>query len=336
MASTLPDFPKFDQHLNAANASAEWEKWISRLENLFVALDIDNAERKKALVLYYAGDATFDIFENLPALTAEEAGEMDEYRKCKAMLAKYFKPRNNFEINVFKFHKMNQDVAEPFDNFVVRLREMAKQCDFHDSEKEIKRQILMGCRSKKLRRDGLTNEGWTLNKVIQEGQNLEASELQAGIFEGARKLDANVQNVQKYRPKNETRPQSGFNQSKTGMGSKLGNSKTCYCCGGKFPHIGGKTACPAFGKTCAVCKKQSHFAKMCKSKTRSVQACDNDNDISDDNIENASSSDNDGDILYVNAVNNPIMVMVELKIGHKNGNIAMELDTGSAVSLMGK
>ena len=63
-------------------------------------MDITNAKRKKAILLYYAGDATFDIVENLPPLPEEEAAEMD-YEKCKEMLIRYFKPRNNFEINVF-------------------------------------------------------------------------------------------------------------------------------------------------------------------------------------------------------------------------------------------
>ena len=90
MASALPDFPKFEAE--EQNASAKWNKWTQRLENLFLALDISDATRKKALLLYYAGERTFDIYENLPDLSAQEAANRDVYEQCKLQLTKYFKP----------------------------------------------------------------------------------------------------------------------------------------------------------------------------------------------------------------------------------------------------
>ena len=39
------------------------------------------------------------------------------------------------------------------------------------------------------------------------------------------------------------------------------SSKTCYNCGGSWPHSQGK--CPAYKKTCNKCGGQNHFAKMC-------------------------------------------------------------------------
>ena len=100
--NSLPEFTKFDPCINSQNAAQQLDKWLLRLENLFLAMDINNAKRKKALLLYYAGDATFDIVENLPQLPAEAAEGKDDYEICKESLKRYFKPRNNFEINVFK------------------------------------------------------------------------------------------------------------------------------------------------------------------------------------------------------------------------------------------
>ena len=38
MAASLPNFPPFSVH--EGNAEIRWRKWISRLENLFISLDI--------------------------------------------------------------------------------------------------------------------------------------------------------------------------------------------------------------------------------------------------------------------------------------------------------
>ena len=40
MATGLPDFPAFDLNCDATSLGITWKKWSSRLENLFVALDI--------------------------------------------------------------------------------------------------------------------------------------------------------------------------------------------------------------------------------------------------------------------------------------------------------
>ena len=45
-------------------------------------------------------------------------------------------------------------------------------------------------------------------------------------------------------------------------------SGSCFNCGGAYPHDGGKTSCPAYGKDCRSCNKKNHFAKFCKSAGR--------------------------------------------------------------------
>ena len=40
------------------------------------------------------------------------------------------------------------------------------------------------------------------------------------------------------------------------------NNRTCYRCGGQFPHT---QKCAALGKTCYSCGKLDHFAEVCRS-----------------------------------------------------------------------
>ena len=50
MDHQLPVFPTFNYEVSKANASAYWNRWINRLENLFVAMDLedDDDKRKRA------------------------------------------------------------------------------------------------------------------------------------------------------------------------------------------------------------------------------------------------------------------------------------------------
>ena len=39
-------------------------------------------------------------------------------------------------------------------------------------------------------------------------------------------------------------------------------------------HVGGRRQCPAYNRTCAICHKVGHFAKVCRSKQAQQQAGD--------------------------------------------------------------
>ena len=63
MAASLPNFPSFPVHEN--NAETRWRKWINRLENLFIGLDIKDKKRQRVLLLHYAGEDVNEIFDTL-------------------------------------------------------------------------------------------------------------------------------------------------------------------------------------------------------------------------------------------------------------------------------
>ena len=95
MVSALPVFEPFDIHCHGNNA-VHWCKWISRLENVFIAADV-----KDALLLHYSGESLFDIYETLP-----DMGE--DFKTLKDKLGKYFQPKKNkeYETNSDRLDKM--------------------------------------------------------------------------------------------------------------------------------------------------------------------------------------------------------------------------------------
>jgi hypothetical protein len=100
MAAALPEFQPFDVNCEPTSLGITWKKWISRLENLFVALDIKDEHRKKALLLFYGGEDLSDIFSTL----AEESDET--YKLAKVKLDAYFEPKVNLTYEAYHFRKL--------------------------------------------------------------------------------------------------------------------------------------------------------------------------------------------------------------------------------------
>ena len=60
-------------------------------------------------------------------------------------------------------------------------------------------------------------------------------------------------------------------EEKEYMRAGMAGMNLCQFCG--YCHKRGRS--PAFGKTCNVCHKQNHFAKVCKATTKEVHTVDN-------------------------------------------------------------
>lgn len=60
--SGIPSFSAFDVYGEDSSIWARCSKYVAKLENLLVAMNIDSRKRKKALMLHYAGDEIFEIY----------------------------------------------------------------------------------------------------------------------------------------------------------------------------------------------------------------------------------------------------------------------------------
>ena len=76
-AINLPTFPEFELQPRD-RAPTRFEKYVKRLNNMFTAMGITHASRKKAMLLHYVGEETCDVFETLTV--PEPTDESDEYR----------------------------------------------------------------------------------------------------------------------------------------------------------------------------------------------------------------------------------------------------------------
>ena len=262
MATSLPDFPPFDTESEPTSLGIQWEKWILRLENLFVALDIKDKVRQKALLLHYGGANLADIYYTL-------ASEDDkEYQQVKEKLQAHFEPKVNVTFETYNFRQLAQEPNESVDKFVTRLREAANRCDFHDKDREIKDQIVQKCLSERLRRKAL-REDPSLSNLLSAARAMETADAQAKAMESPAILK-----VSQQAKSSKERVDGPLRKNKEHTGQSEGERKECFNCGGLWPHSNGRKSCPAWGIECRKCGKKNHYAKKCKSTTK-VRKIDN-------------------------------------------------------------
>ena len=127
--------------------------------------------------------------------------------------------------------------TETIDQFHIRVRSLAKYCDFLDTDFEIKMKIVCIGTSTGLRKRALRDTEYSLKDMLVEGRKAEISTAQtSGTEEKFQELRVNA--IRKP-------------------------GKKCYYCGFDYPHT--DRPCPAQNTTCTVCGKKGYITKVCRS-----------------------------------------------------------------------
>ncbi|MCG8094404.1 MAG: DDE-type integrase/transposase/recombinase [Candidatus Thiodiazotropha endolucinida] len=318
---------------DSSSLGHRWEKYLNKLENLFVGMNIDSRKRRKALLLHYSGDEVFDIYQTL-----DNTGDENGYEETKTALTDYFKPQVNEEFEIFQFRQMKQTDFETVDDFATRLRQKAEYCGFTDKTKEIKSQIIQGCKSAKLRRKVL-QENLDLTNLLLAARTMELASAQAREIENGHNGALGSEQTNKVKTqKNKqmtVKHKQYQNQSRASQNKKV----KCRNCGGDFPHRQGP--CPAKGKFCAYCNKRDHFVSVCFKKKKQekrqnrvkqvdldpVTCTDSENDT--DESENAET-----DISFGITVNQVKRKPPKTEILINGLKCKLLVDTGSSINLL--
>lgn len=254
----LPAFPSFDCETDKVNAGTRWRKWLGRFENMLIGMNITNDKRQRALLLHYAGERVYDIYE------AEKAESEDTYKATKEVLIKYFEPKRNVQMDIYTFRNCKQKDEQSLDEFVTELRQLAKTCAFVNTDGEILSQVIQHCKSTRFRKRALREPDKSLAEILEIGRSLELIDQQAAKMERetVNKIGTDRSNKRSTAtgPFKTATSNTQSQHADTHAPSSRNQSKMCINCGGEYPH---QHDCPARGKICNYCKKPNHFKNMC-------------------------------------------------------------------------
>ena len=229
------EFPYDDE--SRYTAGTRWPIWIRDFELFLVGSGVEDADQKKAILLYTMGGTARSVYYTLK-------GASDDYEQVKKVCATYFAPFKNLDYEMFMFGRMRQRESESLDDFIIRLRVAAERCEFDAKtiDAEIKRQVISGCHSAKLIQQILSKVGISLADIQTLARVGECASTQAKTMEAL--------------------GGGGITVKKECANTVKGDAK-CYACGREFQHQGD---CPAKDKKCSACGELGHFAvsKYCK------------------------------------------------------------------------
>ena len=94
-------------------------------------MNLKDQNRKQALLLYYVRDAVYYIYE------ARRGDSADTYEATKNVLTSYFDPKQNIQMDIFNFRSCKQKANQSLNDFVTKLHQLVKSCNFTNTDAEI-------------------------------------------------------------------------------------------------------------------------------------------------------------------------------------------------------
>ena len=313
---------------SALSFDGNTENWRRFKQQFDIYITASGSEKKGdevkiAILLNFAGEDDIEVFNTFQF--AE--GDKNKLDKVLEKFEQYCNPRKNVVFERHQFWQTTQKDSETVDQFVTRLKNKVKSCEYPPPVDDMLRdKFVFSIRDLQVKERLLREEKLTLEKAISMARSSEASKEQIKVM-GPK--EQNIENP----TVNEIRAGGGDRQKKNpsrrprpGSGSQKGK---CTFCGSS--HSWG--CCPAFGKICDYCKKKDHFANVCRKRLRdfggkTVHA-----------VTESEGSDNEADLLTFAVESNDECPSqdewhVSLKIA--DTNLTFKIDSGADCNVISK
>ena len=129
MSIQIPSIAPFDPTGDATSTAQRWEKWVKSFQYFFISSNINNNEKKRALLLHLIGPESQEIFDTLP-----DTG--NTFEEALTALEDYFKVKKNVPYERSVFGNAKQDSTESIEQFVTRLRKLSMNCEYGNKQSE--------------------------------------------------------------------------------------------------------------------------------------------------------------------------------------------------------
>ena len=237
------------------NTSENWRRFKQQFDIYITASGSEQKDDavKIAILINFAGEDAIEVFNTFQFAEGDEK----KLNKVLEQFEQYCNPRKNVVFERHQFWQLTQKDSEAVDQFVTRLKNKVKSCEYPSPVDDMVRdKFVFSIRDLQVKERLLREEKLTLEKAISMARASEASK------EQIKTMGPNEQNIENPTV-NEIRAGGGRQEKNPPRRPRLGsgsNKGKCTFCGSSHS----RGSCPALGKTCDYCQKRDHFAKVCR------------------------------------------------------------------------
>lgn len=167
--------PEFDK------SKETWTCYAERLDLYFSANKVDNAERKRSILLTACGA---DAYKTLRNLIQPEKLIDKSYTQLVALLEKHYHPAPSTFISRYKFHTRTRQAGESIGVYVAHLKEIGQHCSFGDDlNNSVRDRLVIGVNDTRIQRRLLQETDLTFEKAFDIAQSMELSNQELSIIQ---------------------------------------------------------------------------------------------------------------------------------------------------------
>ena len=152
----------------------EWEDYVDCLENYFVAHDVKEDEKKRAILLSESGAATYKLIRSLVA--PRKPNEVD-YKDLLTKAKAHFAPTCSTIVQRYKFNIRVRQPGKTVAAYVAELRTLSTHCAYGEMLEDLLRdRLVCGISDVRLQCRLLAEPNLTFNKAVEIAQATETVE----------------------------------------------------------------------------------------------------------------------------------------------------------------
>ena len=142
-----------------------WPSYIERLGHYFVANDVKDSNKKRAILLSSCGVSTYTVIWNLLAPDLPSTKSFDDIVEAAG---KHFNPKPSSIVQRFRFNSRARMEGESVAEFVAQLRHLSEHCQFGDTLNDMLRdRLVCGINDQRIQRRLLVESDLTLAKAME-------------------------------------------------------------------------------------------------------------------------------------------------------------------------
>ena len=227
------------------SSAEDWTSYSERLQQYFIANDVNDDSKQRAILLSNCGPQTYQLLKSL--LTPDKPADKT-FTEIVKKLKDYWQPKPSEIVQRFNFHSRVQKQGESVADYVAELRRISEHCNFSSLETMLRDQLVCGVRDSRIQKKLLAESTLDFKKAFGIAQAVETAEHQVKELH-----DSSTKPVGReiHRVVKEKKP--------------VNTDQTCYRCGGTKHRA---SECRFKQATCRACGKVGHIAKVCRSKTK--------------------------------------------------------------------